>query len=146
MKPAASDPLDPKARERLIEAAIAARERAYAPYSRFFVGAALWFPDGDLVVGCNIENASYSVTLCAERVAASAAIAGGRNDWTAVAVASTGGVSPCGACRQFLVEFSPRAIVIRINVDLEKGDPSRIRETTLDRLLPDSFDASSLSG
>jgi cytidine deaminase len=95
--------------------------------------------DGKIVVGCNVENASYSLTLCAERVAASSAVAAGYRSWRAIAIASVGGVMPCGACRQFLSEFGNDVAVIA--VDVIDGS-KRIRR--LSQLLPDAFDASSL--
>jgi len=92
---------------RLLAAAAAARERAYAPYSRFAVGAALLCDDGTVVTGCNVENASYGLTMCAERSAVFAAVASGHTRFTAIAVSGPEGVTtpPCGACRQVLAEF-----------------------------------------
>ena len=91
----------------LLAAAHAARANAYAPYSNFSVGAAVDVGDGVLFTGANVENASYNVGLCAERVAVSAAVAAGYRDIVAIAVAGAPGVAcaPCGACRQFIVEF-----------------------------------------
>lgn len=126
-------------RERLIRAASAASAHAYAPYSRFQVGAALLAADGQTFAGCNVENASYSLTLCAERVAAATAIAAGCRDWRAIAIASPGGVTPCGACRQFLAEFSAGLIVITVNV--LDGSLGHYR---LAELLPHSFGRQSL--
>jgi cytidine deaminase len=125
--------------ERLIRRAIDVRDQAYAPHSHFYVGAALLMHDGDIVVGCNVENASYSLSLCAERVAASAAVAAGHRAWRAIAIASVGGVTPCGACRQFLTEFGSDVTVILVDVI----DGSR-RTRSLSQLLPDAFDRSSL--
>ncbi len=124
---------------RLVRAASDGRDQAYAPHSHFYVGAALLMLDGKIVVGCNVENASYSLTLCAERVAASSAVAAGYRSWRAIAIASVGGVMPCGACRQFLSEFGNDVAVIA--VDVIDGS-KRIRR--LSQLLPDAFDASSL--
>ena len=124
---------------RLVRAATDGRDQAYAPHSHFYVGAALLMADGKIVVGCNVENASYSLTLCAERVAASSAVAAGYRSWRAIAIASVGGVMPCGACRQFLSEFGNDIAVIA--VDVIDGS-KRIRR--LSQLLPDAFDASSL--
>lgn len=126
-------------RERLIRSATAARGHAYAPYSRFQVGAALLAADGRTFAGCNVENASYSMTLCAERVAAATAIAAGCRDWRAIAIASPGGVTPCGACRQFLAEFSAGLIVITVNV--LDGSLGQYR---LAELLPHAFGRPSL--
>ncbi len=125
--------------EKLVRRAIEVRDQAYAPHSHFYVGAALLMHDGAIVVGCNVENASYSLSLCAERVAASTAVAAGYRSWRAIAIASVGGVMPCGACRQFLSDFGLDVAVILIDVI----DGSR-QTRRLAQLLPDAFDASSL--
>ncbi len=125
--------------DRLVHAAIDARDQAYAPHSHFYVGAAVLLVDGSVVVGCNVENASYSLTLCAERVAAATAVARGYRHWNAIAIASVGGVTPCGACRQFLAEFGSDLLIICIDV----LDGSR-KIKRLSQLLPDAFDGSSL--
>lgn len=91
----------------LLDAARNAAKRAYAPYSRFTVGAAIRTRSGRIFTGCNIENASYSVTLCAERVAGSQAILTGEMDWDSLVVVSPQRVSLCGTCRQFCFEFAP---------------------------------------
>ncbi len=127
--------------ERLISRASAVRHQAHAPHSHFYVGAAVLVGNGEITEGCNVENASYGLSLCAERVAASAAVAAGFRSWSAIAVASVGGVTPCGACRQFLVEFGTDVTVILIDVI----DGSR-RTLKLADLLPDAFDGSSLPG
>jgi cytidine deaminase len=90
------------------------RTMAYAPYSHFFVGAALLMDDGAVIGGCNVENASYGVSLCAERIAMGNAVASGRIHPLAIAVAGDEAslCSPCGACRQFLAEFNPDMDVI----------------------------------
>lgn len=125
--------------EKLIRRATEVRDQAYAPHSHFYVGAALLMNDGQVIVGCNVENASYSLSICAERVAASAAVAAGNRSWRAIAIASLGGVSPCGACRQFLSEFGTDVSVILVDV----LDGSR-RTRKLSQLLPEAFDGSSL--
>ncbi len=125
--------------ERLVRAAAQARDQAYAPHSHFYVGAAIWIPDGEIVSGCNVENASYSLSICAERVAASTAVACGYRAFQAIAIASVGGVSPCGACRQFLSEFGLDLQVIMADV---LTGARQIRR--LSHLLPDAFDASNL--
>jgi len=124
----------------LIAAAAAVRERAYAPYSRFLVGAALRAADGTIFAGCNVENASYGLTICAERNAIAQAIAAGTRDFTAVAVVSENGVTPCGACRQVLVEFGPEMTVIVVDM---RG---RRRIYTLTELLLDAFGPKHLPG
>ncbi len=125
--------------ERLVQAATIARDQAYAPHSHFYVGAALLMDDGEIVVGCNVENASYSMCLCAERVAASCAIAKGYRSWRAIAIASVGGATPCGACRQFLAEFGTELQVI--TTDVIDGT-RQLRK--LSHLLPDAFTGQSL--
>lgn len=119
----------------LHSAALTVRDRAYAPYSKFHVGAALLTADGEIFTGCNVENASYGLTICAERVAIGSAVAAGQKQIVAVAVATSGGHSPCGACRQVLSEFGPAMEVILIDAD----DPTRTRITTLAALLPEQF-------
>jgi len=126
--------------EQLAIAAVDARGRAYAPYSHFDVGAAILTNDGQFISGCNVENASFSLAICAERVAASAAVAAGYREWKAVAIASVGGVAPCGACRQFLAEFGLDLAIILVNLN----DGSR-RVCLLSQLLPDSFGGADLS-
>ncbi|QDT11674.1 cytidine deaminase [Planctomycetes bacterium K23_9] len=125
--------------EHLVRAAIEARDQAYAPHSHFYVGAALLIASGEIVAGCNVENASYSLSLCAERGAVVTAVAQGHRKWRGIAIASVGGVSPCGACRQFLAEFGLDLPVIMVDVI----DGSR-RVRQLAQLLPDAFDGSSL--
>ncbi|MBK6432489.1 MAG: cytidine deaminase [Anaerolineae bacterium] len=98
--------------EKLVEQARAARLRAYAPYSRYLVGAAVLTAAGDVFTGCNIENASYGLTICAERVAIASAIAAGQRDFVMLALVTANGGSPCGACRQVMVEFAPDMPVI----------------------------------
>jgi cytidine deaminase len=126
--------------DRLLEAALEARLRAYAPYSRFQVGAALEDDQGRIFTGCNIENASYGLTICAERVAAFAAMAAGARSFRRLAVATdSGGLTPpCGACRQVLWELCRDITVTLVN-------PSGHTETfQLSDLLPRPFDDSSL--
>ena len=91
----------------LIQAAIAASANAYIPYSNYRVGAALLCADGEVYTGCNVESASYTPTICAERTALVKAISDGQRDFSAVAVVTRDGGSPCGVCRQLLFEFSP---------------------------------------
>jgi cytidine deaminase len=123
-------------REELIRAAFDAQNRAYCPYSDFPVGAALRTASGTIYQGVNVENASYGLTICAERVAASAAVAAGERELMAIAVASRGGVTPCGACRQFLAEFNPDLPIILI----DSVQQTMVRETTLAILLPCRFE------
>ena len=118
----------------LLSAARAVRSNAYAPYSGFSVGAAVLAASGRIYVGCNVENASYGATLCAERSAVTALIAGGDRELSAVAVFTDAPelAMPCGLCRQVLYEFGPHAVVI-------VGNPRQQRELPLHALLPEPF-------
>ena len=91
----------------LIAQAIGARRKAYAPYSHYTVGAALLTASGKVYTGCNVENASYGLTICAERTAAVKAVSDGEREFVAIAVVTENGGTPCGACRQVLAEFGP---------------------------------------
>jgi len=122
----------------LLVAARQARQKAYAPYSNFNVGAALRTRSGLVFSGCNVENASYGLTICAERVAVTKAISEGERDFEAIAIVSQGGVAPCGACRQVLAEFNPQLRVLL--ADLEGNN----RELGLSDLLPEAFLAGDL--
>ncbi|MFL6268095.1 MAG: cytidine deaminase [Actinomycetes bacterium] len=122
----------------LVAAARAARERAYAPYSGFRVGAALLTAQGDVITAANVENASYGLAICAERSAVVAAVAAGSRSFQSIAVAGNGPdpVTPCGACRQVLREF-PKGADLEVLCAGETGE--EVRTTTLGALLPDSF-------
>jgi cytidine deaminase len=93
--------------QQLIALATKARQNAYAPYSGFPVGAALLGRSGRVYTGCNVENASYSLTVCAERVALLKAVSEGERQFEAIAIVTASGATPCGACRQVLTEFGP---------------------------------------
>ena len=95
----------------LIQRALEARTRAYAPYSHYQVGAAVLTADGTIISGCNVENAAYPASICAERVALTAAIAQGYTHLVAIAVATANGGSPCGICRQVMAELGPEMTV-----------------------------------
>lgn len=126
----------------LIQEALKAREKAYVPYSNFKVGAALLTADGEIYHGCNIENAGYSMTNCAERTALFKAISEGeRNFARLVVVADTPGpVSPCGACRQVIAEFCPKDMeIVLTNL---KGDT---QEVTIEQLLPGAFSSEDMN-
>ncbi|RIK13180.1 MAG: cytidine deaminase [Anaerolineae bacterium] len=125
-------------RDRLIAEACAARSRAYAPYSRFTVGAALLADDGRVYTGVNIENASYGMTVCAERNAIGTMVNEGGQRVVALAVCTANGVTPCGACRQVLSEFAPDDNDVPVWIVDGQGN---VRETTLAALLPDDFGA-----
>ena len=121
----------------LVATAREARSMAHAPYSNFPVGAALLATDGTIFRGVNVENASYGLTNCAERTAIATAVAAGHRKFAALAVATAGGVSPCGACRQVLAEFSKQLPIML--VDTERNNA--IRQVDLEALLPDPFSA-----
>lgn len=131
--------MNPAERLQLAAAARVAAERAYAPYSQFRVGAAVLAVDGFIFPGCNVENASYGLSLCAERNALAAAIAAGARQFRAVAVAcidadpalGLNGRMPCGACRQWLLELAPDAELIVAGED---------RVFTIRELLPYGFE------
>jgi cytidine deaminase len=128
-------------REALVAAAGEARERAYAPYSGFQVGAALLSDDGSRFTGANVENASYGLSMCAERTAVFHAVAQGVRRLRAVAVVASNDEPtwPCGACRQVLYEFGPDLIVI------SEGQDGRREERSLAELLPEAFGPNDLA-
>ncbi len=129
-------------KEELLKASITAMEKAYVPYSKFPVGAALLTKSGEVILGCNIENASFGLTNCAERTAVFKAVSEGIKDFTAIAIAgdTVGPISPCGACRQVLVEFcEPNMPVYLTNL---KGN---VTETTVSELLPGAFTTEDLN-
>lgn len=119
--------------DELLHLAALARQSAYVPYSHFAVGAAVRAEDGRIFTGCNVENASFGLTICAERNAVAHAVAEGARRFDAIAVVTENGVTPCGACRQVLAEFGPAMTVI---VADEAG---RRRVYTIGDLLPDAF-------
>ena len=121
----------------LIAAARSARSHAYAPYSEFTVGAAVLTVAGDIFTGCNVENASYGLTICAERTAACTAIAAGQKDIVAICISLTGTPVPCGACRQFLYEFNPSMTVLLDNPNTPGDTEPEI--VLLSDLLPRGF-------
>lgn len=126
-------------KDRLISAAASARERAYAPYSGYRVGAALLTSAGHIYEGCNVENAVYPLSMCAERSAVFHAVCAGEQEFVAIAVVTGNGGAPCGSCRQVLREFGDEMLVLI-------GDAAgNWRETTVAELLPDSFSAADLS-
>ncbi len=128
--------ITPHERRELIEAAQQVRDAAYAPYSGFLVGAAVLCESGRVFVGANVENASFGLTICAERVALAAAAAAGERRFRGLAIVSPGAAAPCGACRQFAAEFSPDLPVLL--VDSER--PAEPVETNLRELLPGRFE------
>ena len=136
-----SEPLAP-GDEELVRVASLARERAHAPYSRYKVGAAIRTKRNKIHSGANVENASYGLTVCAERCAAFAAVAAGETkDWDAIAIVTGGDdlPSPCGACRQVLHEFAPAMRVILATTGGKR------KATTLAALLPEAFGPADLA-
>lgn len=121
-------------RDKLIETSLGARRWAYAPYSKYAVGVALLTSSGKVYDGVNVENAAYPTSMCAERVAVFKAVSEGEKKFTAIAVASSNGGTPCGACRQVLSEFGLDTKVLILN-----GDGKIERETTVGELLPGAF-------
>lgn len=125
----------------LVSRAFAMHEFSYVPYSKYPVGAAILCRDGTVFTGCNVENAAYGSTICAERTALLKAVSEGhRDDWVAIAIAGKGAdyCWPCGACRQMLYEFAPGLRVL-----VARGDGDFV-ETTLDALMPHGFGPKSL--
>ncbi|MBN1136188.1 MAG: cytidine deaminase [Anaerolineae bacterium] len=120
----------------LVEIARQARERAYAPYSHFPVGAALLGRSGRVYTGCNVENASYPLTICAEQTAVAKAVSEGEREFKAIAVITATGATPCGACRQILREFGGPDGDLRVIVADTAG---HVRAFTIAELLPAGF-------
>lgn len=132
--------IEDEVRRQLIDAAIQARRWAYVPYSNYAVGAALLTDSGKVYDGVNIENAAYPTTICAERVAVFKAVSEGERRFTAIAVVTSNGGTPCGSCRQVLAEFGVETRVIIAD------DSGRIvQETSVAELLPGAFLPSDLA-
>lgn len=117
----------------LLKLAIEARENSYSPYSHYKVGAALLTTSGKIFTGCNIENAAYTPSNCAERTAIFKAVSEGERNFAAIAVATSNGVAPCGVCRQVIREFAPNLTIILGDIE------GKYRVVSLPDLLPDSF-------
>ncbi len=126
--------LKDKLRDELIQKAIEAYQKAYAPYSHYSVGAALLTESGEVVEGVNIENAVYPLTICAERVAIFKAVSEGHRSFKAIAVVTKNGGTPCGSCRQVMAEFGLDTVVYIAD---SKG--KLYHTVTVDQLLPYSF-------
>jgi cytidine deaminase len=124
----------------LVAAAARARDHAYAPYSHFAVGAAVRAADGAIYSGCNVENASFGLTVCAERNAVANAVARGATRIIAVAVVTENGALPCGACRQVLSEFNPDMLVLVVDA------AGKRRSYRLGDILPEAFGPRQLPG
>lgn len=127
-------PLTDELRQRLVALAIQARQNAYAPYSNYQVGAALLTQSGKLFTGCNVENAAYPDGICAERVAVFKAVSEGEREFSAIAVVTSNGGTPCGSCRQVLAEFA-----LDITVLIADADGKICQECLLSDLLPGAF-------
>jgi cytidine deaminase len=125
----------------LVQAALEVRQRAYAKYSNFRVGAALLASDGKIYAGCNVENASYGLTICAERAAVFAAVGAGQQTFERIAIATSGGAAPCGACRQVLAEFAPDLEILLVDTDKSNAT----QRLSLRDLLPHSFSPANLN-
>ena len=125
---------DPQ-RTELIQRALEVRKNAYAKYSEFSVGASLLTSDGKFFDGVNVENASFGLTVCAERSAVFAAVSAGQRKIIAIAIATDGGHAPCGACRQVLSEFDDDMAILMVDT----SEPSKILQSTLNELLPGRF-------
>ncbi len=121
-------------KQSLIDLANETRRRAYVPYSKYPVGAALRTKSGRIFTGVNVENASYPQTMCAERVAIFKAVSEGETEFEVIAVVTNNGGSPCGGCRQVMAEFALDAIVLFGN-----GKGELVKETTVNELLPEAF-------
>lgn len=121
--------------EELLDIARKAREQAYSPYSRFPVGVALLTSDGEIFAGCNVENLSFGLTVCAERTALCSAVAAGKRQFSGMVVVTDTPepATPCGACRQALYEFSPDLWIVTANLQGQQ------RVYRLSELLPDAF-------
>lgn len=134
----------------LLAHAWAARSHAYAPYSGFAVGSAVLTMDGHIFVGCNVENATYPLTVCAERVAIANAVSAGEREIVAIAVVTDAdpGAAPCGACRQVIHEFGKAIpnyrkacrVLVGGRNQADRFLPDAVRVYTIDQLLPEAFD------
>ncbi len=121
-------------RRALVELANEARRRAYTPYSNFPVGAALRARSGRIFTGCNIENAAYPASMCAERVAIFKAVSEGEKEFDVITVVTPTGGTPCGSCRQVMAEFGLDTVVL-----VADGEGRLVQETTVAGLLPGAF-------
>jgi cytidine deaminase len=126
--------LNTETKQKLIDAAVQARQWAYAPYSNYAVGAALLTASGRTYDGVNVENAAYPTTMCAERVAVFKAVSEGEREFEAIAVVTSNGGTPCGSCRQVLAEFGLDTVVL-----IATADGALVQETSVRELLPGAF-------
>ncbi len=121
-------------KQELIDLANTARQRAYVPYSKYHVGAALRTKSGKIFTGVNVENAAYPQTMCAERIAIFKAVSEGEQEFEAISVVTDNGGSPCGGCRQVMAEFGLDTVVLIAN-----GEGKLVQELTVKELLPEAF-------
>ncbi len=133
-------PLTQQEKQALIDLANVARQRAYAPYSNYPVGAALRTKTGRIFTGVNVENAAFPQTMCAERVAIFKAVSEGEREFEVISVVTDNGGSPCGGCRQVMAEFGLDTIVL-----FGDGNGKLIKEMTVKELLPEAFTSDHLS-
>lgn len=134
--------MSPTTRAHLLRTARQARSRAYAPYSRFKVGAALLDTRGRVHSGCNVESSTYGATVCAERNAVAAMVRAGGRAVREIVIATARGWLPCGICRQVLAEFAPDPAKVRVHV---AGSRGIVGTYTLDTLLPSAFTGKDLA-
>ena len=127
--------MTPEVQKELISLAIISRQIAYAPYSNFLVGFFILTSDGSIYTGCNVENTSYGLCICAERTAICKAVSEGHQEFQAIAVAANPFATPCGACRQFIVEFGKRIEVIAVDAN----NPDRVKTWLIEDLIPENF-------
>lgn len=125
----------------LVDLAVEARRRAYAPYSNYLVGAALRTSSGRIFTGVNVENAAYPSTICAERSAIVAAVSQGEREFDVIAVSTSNGGYPCGGCRQVMAEFGLDTIIL-----IADAEGNLLEQITLGEILPGAFTPSSLLG
>lgn len=130
-----AEKLEPIEQE-LVDAALAARKNSYSPYSNFAVGAAVLTKSEKIKTGCNVENASYGLAICAERTAICKAVSDGESEFTLIAVAATPLATPCGACRQFIAEFGGQIEIICVDAE----SPKNFKKWRADELLPARFE------
>ncbi len=127
--------------QRLLEAAVAVRQNAYAPYSGYLVGAAILDSAGNIWTGCNVENISYGLCICAERSAVSKMVGEGHQLLMAIGVATKDGGTPCGMCLQTLLEFAEDPSAVEVHTISESGEKNRY---TLNELMPHAFTSDDL--
>ena len=130
--------ITPEQLDALTRQALQASQLAYAPYSRFQVGAALLTAQGKIITGCNVENASYGLSICAERNALTSMVTSGERELRAIVIVSSGGVTPCGACRQFLSEFASCDTPIAVYL-VDSATEQLVAQWTSASLLPGAF-------